>query len=68
MLSVQIPCRFFAQAIDSSWLCILCMEYYMKLCDLFLVIYDIVVILSKVAAATESKDLHFGPPNYTMHF
>jgi hypothetical protein len=47
MRSVQIPCRFSVQAIDSSWLCILCIDHYRKLCVLFLVIYDMVVILSK---------------------
>src|ERR1700679_2312103 len=44
--SVQFPCRLFLQAVDSSWLCRLCMEHYRKLCALFLVIYDIVLILS----------------------
>jgi hypothetical protein len=44
--SVQLPCRFLVQAIDSSWLCILCIYHYRKLCTLFLVIYDIVLILT----------------------
>ena len=55
--SVQFPCRLFLQAIDSSWLCRRCMEHYRKLCTLFLVIYDIVLILSEVE----------GPPITTDH-
>src|ERR1700679_443698 len=57
--SVQFPCRFLPQAIDSSWLCRLCMEQYRKLCTLFLVIYDIVIILSE--AQRSRRDLLLAP-------
>src|SRR5271156_3916426 len=63
MRSVQFPCRFSLQAIDSSWLCILCTYHYIKLCPLFLVIYDIVLILSESAAPDVSKDPRFGMPD-----
>jgi hypothetical protein len=47
--SVQFPCRFSVQAIDSSWLCRLCIEHDNKICCLFLIIYDIVLILSEAS-------------------
>src|ERR1035441_4065229 len=57
--SVQFPCRLSAQVIDSSWLCRLCIEHHNIICCLFIIIYDIVLILSGVwrfLRQTESKD------------
>src|ERR1700721_3606477 len=73
--SVQFPCRLFLQAIDSSWLCRLCMEHYIKLRALFLVIYDIVLILSEVAHAlreqrsrrTPKPSIDPYPPDLSAH-
>src|ERR1700738_3427314 len=47
MRSVQIPCRFFPQVIDSAYLCRTCIDNTKILCCLFIVIYYIVVILSE---------------------
>jgi len=52
MRPVQIPCRFFRQVIDSTYLCRTCIDDIKILCCLFIYIYDIVVILS------ESDDTH----------
>jgi len=35
------------QVIDSSWLCRLCIEHHNTICCLFIVIYDIVLILAE---------------------
>jgi len=43
------------QAIDSLWLCILCIEHYRKLCTLFLFICDIVLILSEAGHAARDR-------------
>ena len=47
---MQFPCRFFVQAIDSSWLCIRCIEHHNTVNILFIATYDIVVILSDIHA------------------
>ncbi|HTU49698.1 MAG TPA: hypothetical protein VMF56_03835, partial [Acidobacteriaceae bacterium] len=46
MRPVQIPCRFFRQVIDSAYLCRTCIDDSKILCCLFIIIYDIIVILS----------------------
>src|SRR5208282_4037907 len=57
MRPVQIPCRFFRQVIESTYLCRTCIEDSKTLCCLFIFIYDIVVILSG------AKDLLFACSN-----
>jgi len=50
MRPVQIPCRFFRQVIDSAYLCRTCIDDSKLLCCLFIIIYDIIVILSEASA------------------
>ena len=54
--SVQFPCRLSVQVIDSSWLCRLCIEHHNIICCLFIIIYDIFLILSE---AEEPATLNF---------
>jgi hypothetical protein len=58
--SLQFPCRFLVQAIESSWLCRLCIEHRNKLCVLFLVIYDIVLILNGARLGPHVRFLNVG--------
>jgi len=54
MRPVQIPCRFFRQVIEATYLCRTCIEDSKTLCCLFIVIYNIFVILSEVAVREAS--------------
>jgi hypothetical protein len=55
MRPVQIPCRFFRQVVDSSYLCRTRIENNKIICCLFIIIYYIIVILSEGRVANRAE-------------